>query len=72
MLRDVLPAFVNELASAEAPLILVLDDYHLVTGAQVHATVATLLDRCPPQLHLMLITRADPPLPLSRLRVPGV
>jgi len=71
VLRDVLPAFVNELASAEAPLILVLDDYHLVTSAQVHATVTTLLDRCPPQLHLMLITRADPPLPLSRLRVRG-
>ena len=71
VLRDVLPSFVNELASAEAPLVLVLDDYHLVTSAQVHATVATLLDRSPPQLHLMLITRADPPLPLSRLRVRG-
>jgi LuxR family maltose regulon positive regulatory protein len=70
-LRDVLPVFVNELASAEAPLILVLDDYHLVTSARVHTTVATLLDRSPPQLHLMLITRADPPLPLSRLRVRG-
>ena len=69
--RDVLPAFVNELASAQAPRGLVLDDYHLVTSAQVHATVATLLDRCPPQLHMMLITRADPPLPLSRLRVRG-
>jgi len=71
VLRDVLPAFVNELASAEAPLVLVLDDYHLVTSARVHTTVATLLDRSPPQLHLMLITRADPPLPLSRLRVRG-
>jgi len=71
VLRDVLPAFVNELASAETPLVLVLDDYHLVTSAGVHATVATLLDRSPPQLHLILITRADPPLPLSRLRVRG-
>ncbi|HEY1323150.1 MAG TPA: AAA family ATPase [Streptosporangiaceae bacterium] len=71
VLRDVLPAFVNELASAEAPLVLVLDDYHLVTSAGVHATVATLLERSPPQLHVMLITRADPPLPLSRLRVRG-
>ena len=69
VLRDVLPAFVNELASAEAPLVLVLDDYHLVTSTRVHATIATLLERSPPQLHLMLITRADPPLPLSRLRV---
>src|SRR6185503_597960 len=71
VLRDVLPAFVNELAAAEDPLVLVLDDYHLVTSPQVHATVAMLIDRCPPQLHLMLITRADPPLPLSRLRVRG-
>ena len=69
VLRDVLPAFVNELAIAQASLMLVLDDYHLITSAQVHASVATLLDRSPPQLHLMLITRADPPLPLSRLRV---
>jgi len=71
VLRDVLPAFVNELTSSEHPVVLVLDDYHLVTSAKVHASVATLLDRCPPQLHLALITRADPPLQLSRLRVRG-
>ena len=68
---DVLPTFVNEMASSASPLVLVLDDYHLVTSAQVHASVTTLLDRCPPQLHLVLITRADPPLQLSRLRVRG-
>jgi LuxR family maltose regulon positive regulatory protein len=71
VLRDVLPAFVNGLTTADTPLVLVLDDYHLITSAQVHASVATLLDHSPPQLHLMLITRADPPLPLSRLRVRG-
>jgi ATP/maltotriose-dependent transcriptional regulator MalT len=71
VLRDVLPTFINEVTSAGAPLVLVLDDYHLITSAQVHASVAALLDRCPPQLHLVLITRADPPLPLSRLRVRG-
>ena len=71
ILRDVLPTFINEMASAAAPLVLVLDDYHLITSTQVHASVNTLLDRCPPQLHLVLITRADPPLPLSRLRVRG-
>ena len=71
MLRDVLPTFINEVASSGAPLVLVLDDYHLITSAQVHTSVATLLDRCPPQLHLVLITRADPPLQLSRLRVRG-
>jgi LuxR family maltose regulon positive regulatory protein len=71
VLRDVLPTFINEVTSSDAPLVLVLDDYHLVTSGQVHASVAALLDRCPPQLHLVLITRADPPLPLSRLRVRG-
>lgn len=71
ILRDVLPTFINEMASADAPLVIVLDDYHLITSGQVHASVNTLLDRCPPQLHLVIITRADPPLPLSRLRVRG-
>jgi LuxR family transcriptional regulator, maltose regulon positive regulatory protein len=71
VLRDVLPTFVNEMTSSDAALVLVLDDYHLITSAQVHESVSTLLDRCPPQLHLVLITRADPPLPLSRLRVRG-
>ena len=71
VLRDVLPAFINELTLSDAPLVLVLDDYHLVTSARVHTSVATLLDRGPSQLHLVLITRADPPLQLSRLRVRG-
>ena len=71
VLRDVLPAFINELTLSDSHLVLVLDDYHLVTSPRVHATVAMLLDRCPPQLHLVLITRADPPLQLSRLRVRG-
>src|SRR5215471_15290007 len=69
VLRDVLPEFINEVAASDDPLVLVLDDYHLVSSRQVHESVATLLDRCPPQLHLIIVTRADPPLPVSRLRV---
>jgi ATP/maltotriose-dependent transcriptional regulator MalT len=69
--RDVLPTFINEMASSAEPVVLVLDDYHLITSHQVHASLNVLLDHCPPQLHLVLITRADPPLPLSRLRVRG-
>jgi len=69
VLRDVLPEFINEVAATDSPLVLVLDDYHLVSSHQVHESVATLLDRCPSQLHLIIITRADPPLPVSRLRV---
>jgi hypothetical protein len=67
VLRDVLPTFINEMTSSDAALVLVLDDYHLVNSEQVHASVTTLLDRCPSQLHLVLITRADPPLQQSRL-----
>jgi ATP/maltotriose-dependent transcriptional regulator MalT len=48
VLRDVLRAFVSVLASGDAPLALVLDDYRLVTSAQVHASVAMLLYRSPP------------------------
>jgi ATP/maltotriose-dependent transcriptional regulator MalT len=71
VLRDVLPEFINEVAASDDQLVLVLDDYHLVSNRQVHESVATLLDRCPPQLHLIIVTRADPPLPVSRLRVRG-
>jgi LuxR family maltose regulon positive regulatory protein len=71
VLRDVLPGFINEVAATSTQLVLVLDDYHMVSSRQVHESVTILLDRCPPQLHLVIITRADPPLPVSRLRVRG-
>ena len=63
-------ALVNELAGrpGEDELLLVLDDYHLVGSQPVHASVGFLLEHLPPGLHLVLATRADPPLPLARLR----
>jgi len=56
-------------AAAHEPLLLVLDDYHLIRRQEVHDALTYLLDHMPPQLHLLLLTRADPPLPLARLRV---
>jgi LuxR family maltose regulon positive regulatory protein len=50
---------------------LVLDDYHLIEAPAVHASVEFLLDRLPPGLRLVVATRADPPLPLARLRGRG-
>ncbi|MFQ5857178.1 MAG: LuxR C-terminal-related transcriptional regulator [Anaerolineae bacterium] len=47
---------------------LVLDDFHLITDQQIHDAVAFLLDNLPPQMHLILSSRADPPWPLARLR----
>ena len=51
--------------------LLVLDDYHVVTAPDVHETLTYLLDHMPEQLRLLMSTRADPPLPLARLRSRG-
>ncbi len=50
------------------PAVLVLDDYHAIDAPAIHHALATLIEHLPPQLHLVISTRADPPLPLSRLR----
>ena len=61
---------VNELtAVGERRLLLVLDDYHVIDDAAVHEAIGFLLDNLPRGLHLVLATRSDPPLPLTRLRV---
>ncbi|HEX8135568.1 MAG TPA: AAA family ATPase, partial [Actinomycetes bacterium] len=69
----VVAALVNELAelAEEAVLVLVLDDYHLIQSPPVHASVGFLLEHLPPGLRLVVASRADPPLPLARLRARG-
>ena len=51
--------------------VLVLDDYQLIEAEPVHNSVTFLLEHMPPRMHLVIATRADPPLPLSRLRGRG-
>jgi LuxR family maltose regulon positive regulatory protein len=70
-LEPILTALLNEIDAAAEDLVLVLDDYHAVDGAAVHRTVQFLLDRLPSCLHLVIATRVDPPLHLSRLRARG-
>jgi LuxR family maltose regulon positive regulatory protein len=67
----VVPALVNALASGTGPLLVVIDDYHLIDNAGVHRGVERLVDLCPPQVTLVLATRIDPPFRLGRLRVRG-
>ncbi len=50
---------------------LVLDDYHVITAAPIHRALTYLVEHLPPQMHLILATRSDPPLPLARLRARG-
>jgi len=66
-------ALVNELAADPGPdeVLLVLDDYHLVDSGPVHESVAFLLENLPPGLRVVVSGRADPPLPLARLRARG-
>jgi LuxR family maltose regulon positive regulatory protein len=70
-LRALLAALINELTAQDQPLILVLDDYHLITAPAIHQPVTLLLDHLPPKLQVVIATREDPPLPLARWRAQG-
>ncbi len=71
LLETALTYLVNDLARLDGRLLLTLDDYHLITNETIHQALIFLLDNAPPSFHLILITRADPPLPLPRWRVRG-
>src|SRR3954468_5147215 len=66
--ESVLTALLNDITSIPDHFILVLDDYHLIDAQPVDQTLTFLLDHLPPQMHLVITTRADPQLPLARLR----
>ncbi|MCC6457749.1 MAG: hypothetical protein IT328_22530 [Caldilineaceae bacterium] len=63
-----LTLFINDMAQLSGRYILVLEDYHFIASPQIHESVLFLLDHLPDTLHLMILTRQDPPLPLARLR----
>jgi LuxR family maltose regulon positive regulatory protein len=63
-----LTALINHLARVTQPFCLVLDDYHVIQEQLIHAAVNFLLDHRPESLRLVIATRADPPVPLARLR----
>jgi LuxR family transcriptional regulator, maltose regulon positive regulatory protein len=67
----VIATLLNELSTVQGELVLVLDDYHVIEARDVHDGVAFLLEHLPPQVHLVIATRVDPPLPLARLRARG-
>src|SRR5262249_34554363 len=67
----VLPLLINDLAESGEPLRLVADDYHLIGNGEIHGSIELLIERLPSAAHLVISTRSDPPLPLSRLRARG-
>jgi LuxR family transcriptional regulator, maltose regulon positive regulatory protein len=64
----VLTTLLNEITAIPGHFLLVLDDYHVIDSQPVDQAMAFLLDHQPPQMHLLIATREDPPLPLARLR----
>jgi len=70
-LSTVLTNLLNEIALVRREAILVLDDYHVMKDQIIQESMLFLVDHLPPTLHVVLATRTDPELPLSRLRVRG-
>ena len=62
---------INDSIAFSGKLALVLDDYHHINNPAIHQAMTLLLEHLPPQMRLIITTRADPPLPLARLRVRG-
>src|SRR6266496_425022 len=68
-METIMTTLINEITAIARHFVFVLDDYHMLTASSIHQALTFLLDHLPEQMHVILATRIDPPLPLSRLRV---
>ena len=66
---SILTGLLNEIGARSERVILILDDYHLIVEPSIHEGISFILEHLPANLQLVIATRADPPLPLNRLRV---
>ena len=67
----VISMLISALAEQDSRLVIVVDDYHLITNDVIHGGMERLIELCPPQVTIVISTRFDPPLRLGRLRVRG-
>ena len=70
-LQPLLTTLINEIARLPFTVVIALDNYHLIENQEIHNSIAFLLENHPVNLHLLLASRSDPPLPLPRLRARG-
>ncbi len=70
-IETVLTVLLNDLGAGAGDIVLVLDDYHVIDAPEVQDGMTFLLDHLPPSLHVVIASRADPALPLARLRARG-
>ncbi|MEM6429305.1 MAG: LuxR C-terminal-related transcriptional regulator [Deinococcota bacterium] len=68
-LLAVLASVMNDLAALPEPFVVVLDDFHLINTQDVNTLLEFILAHQPPHMHLVILSREDPALPLARLRV---
>ena len=68
-ITSVLTSIINETAAVSEEFAVVLDDYHVIDFQPIHDALAFMIDHLPANMHLVLSTRADPPLPLGRMRI---
>jgi LuxR family maltose regulon positive regulatory protein len=69
--ETILTALINEAVELPDPLVLVLDDYHVIHEKPVHDAITYFIDHMPPNIQVVLSTRSDPPWPMARLRARG-
>jgi LuxR family maltose regulon positive regulatory protein len=65
---SILSTLINDLSQVEQDFVVVFDDYHNIENQEIHESISYLLDHLPPRMHIILASRSDPPLPISRLR----
>jgi LuxR family maltose regulon positive regulatory protein len=70
-IQAILTVLLNQMTALSQETILVLDDYHLISNPAIHNGLSFLLEHLPAQMHVAISTRADPPLPIHRLRARG-
>jgi LuxR family maltose regulon positive regulatory protein len=70
-IESILTILINDVTDLANDFLLVLDDYHVIEAPAIHAAVSFLLNHQSPQMHLVIATRTDPPLPVARLRGQG-
>ena len=70
-IQTVLTTLLNDVGAGSSDLVLVLDDYHVIDSLEVQDGMAFLVEHLSPRLHLVIVSRADPALPLARLRARG-
>jgi LuxR family maltose regulon positive regulatory protein len=70
-IQTIIKELLNEVTIQDQPLLMVLDDYHEINNDSIHQILQTTIDFLPPQVHIVITTRKEPPLSLPRWRVRG-